>query len=138
MTHQEREQYFAQYWGQKVLNTILKEGDYELVNVEFYEWDYKDGDHLLLTALKNISDEDAINVAKIFYPIAYSEGFLKAGKEWVRQIFYKNGVNDEFNYSFLMEDMFRTYQYLQSKGYALPFRQYSVQDLINEGVLKLK
>ena len=124
MTHQEREQYFAQYWGQKVLNTILKEGDYELVNVEFYEWDYKDGDHLLLTDIKNISNEDAMVVADMVYakmggmkPRNDGEKFdiCLIGKRYLE-------THDIFAYTI--------YQYLQSKGYALPFRQYSVQDLI--------
>ncbi len=58
----EKEQYFAQYWKQDVIQEPNFE-DTIIVNKNTIE--HNTPCWLLLTDLKNISDEDAVNVAKM-------------------------------------------------------------------------
>lgn len=118
MIQEEKEQYFAQYWGQRV----FKMGKTSPVGIVAHL--YIEEGYLELTNLKNISDEDAIAVSNML-EVFVAEHFITAlitGDHYICRI--KRSIH--------------AYQYLQSKGYALPWRQYTVEDLINEGVLKLK
>lgn len=86
---------------------------------------------ILLTPLSKISDYDAIEVAIINgYNRSYDDK-IKLGRDFITDIILNNG-------SFLSNNILVIYQYLQSKGYALPYMDYSVEDLVELGVYKLK
>lgn len=84
---------------------------------------------LLLKSLASISDEDAIEVCRLL--IHMNEINARTGRRLVTYWIDKNTCALEGS------DWIKIYQYLQSKGYALPYLQYSVEDLINEGIYKL-
>lgn len=101
-------------------------------------------DFLLLNSLENITDEDAIECLRIREKLDGDLDFINA-KVTSRG---KNSVGFTVSYEkyadtqkwIVFSDRMTTagYQYLQSKGYALPYIQYSVKDLIELGVYKLK
>mgnify|MGYP003407557212 CR=1 FL=1 len=119
MTTEEKEQYFAQYWGQ---NVMFHSGAVRM-NVDQNSIGYEKG-FIELLSTENISDYDAIHVSNIMDSFTATH-FLKALSS--KEYYIKN-----------IHATAKAFDYLKEKGYALPFRQYSVQDLINEGVLKLK
>lgn len=86
-----------------------------------------DNCYLQLTPLSQITDEDAVEVSEI--------AGLNPHKNTI-EILIKYGIefsNDDRIYA----DIF-VYQYLQSKGYALPWMGLSVEELISYGWVKLK
>lgn len=108
---------------------------------------------LLLTPLDQITDEDAIEVAKILTETTKvsEDVFYDTNRKCTMVLFnglnvsfYRDGsllISDEDMYEY--EEMLslrylKAYQYLQSKGYALLWMQYSVHQLIEEGVLRLR
>lgn len=134
-TLENKKRFFAQYWGQSIETVsnfsyvedgekwIWSIGNRGEINGRFIEL----CDHfvLLLTPLSEISCEDSIDVA-------YLNGH--------RQSMSENGKDDITN--FLAGDDWcigwKVYQYLQSKGYALPYMDLSVEQLIEYGWLKLQ
>lgn len=73
-----------------------------------------------LTPLSSITDEDAIKVARMLNYGFNDELAIQYAMDYVKNINYIS-----------------VYQYLQSKGYALPWNGLSVDDLISYGWLKL-
>jgi hypothetical protein len=114
--------FFSQYWGQlyEFKNTktkwIVNEGAFPLE---------KDGnERLILTNLKNITDEDAIEVEKI---ISLKRKNIQHLKEDIYNLF----ADDHLIIKSTVLSLNHAYQYLQSKGYAVPFMEYSIKDLIS-------
>lgn len=86
---------------------------------------------LHLNSLEQISDEDKKELDLIEdVSDPYQDGYLSYGKTW-EDLHYNNG-------SFHRNLSVKSFQYLQSKGYALPYMEYSVDDLIKLNVIKLK
>lgn len=83
-----------------------------------------------LNPISNISSEDGIEVTKIVYGTVTPE----------QQIIITGGIKDFFEqgWNISLKNMAKVLQYLQSKGYALPYMDYSVEDLVELGVYKLK
>jgi hypothetical protein len=108
---------------------------------------------LLLKPLSSITNEDAIEVAKIegmkkfkIYRTGVdnlvlqiqdvkNDKWLSIAKEW-----------EDCNYSFPIDDepftwssglSIHSFHYLQSKGYAMPYMQYSVKELVKIGIYEL-
>jgi len=92
---------------------------------------------LELTSLEQISDNDAIEVAKMF---GYKETetlplfVLKQKGRSISERFIDKQYASINGFTYII----KIYQYLQSKGYALPYGDYSVEDLVELGVIKLK
>jgi hypothetical protein len=123
---------FAPYYKQKVLiHTKAKslEG-YPFVLHSLLEKDI-DNYSLWLTSLENITDKDAIEVAILLgYDREYHDK-INLGKKFLNEIFLNNS-------SYLYSSILLCFQYLQSKGYALPYMSYSVENLVKLRVYKLK
>lgn len=120
-----KSRFFAQYWGQKVMKK----------NIEGLENFYSEPDGFIrsmtkdsplfleLKPLSKITDEDAENIMQLE---AFIDGFL----------------SDDF-LEFLIDlkkghcNKFEVVDFLRSKGYALPFMEYSVEDLISFGWVQL-
>jgi hypothetical protein len=123
---EEKAAYFAQYWGQKVRQRkewIKSDKDcVELIsgfgmnNEEIIKKSY-----LLLTPLEDISDEDVSWIKK------YGNFVGKNAATEVKAYLREEKLDDV-----------QLYQYLQSKGYLLPFRGYSIEQLIEMGWVKKK
>ena len=125
--------FFAQYYGQDVLwrdlskakNDAKKIGTLYGNNITLLSISY-----LLLKPLSVISDEDVIELNKIIYKENYVFDYDVFHTSWERRtkqlvIQNPNLLNVE------------CYQYLQSKGYALPFRNLSVKELEFYGWIQL-
>ena len=90
---------------------------------------------LLLTPLEQIGDEDAINVFNIIGISTHLSDESKAIQ--CKELFTTNDFyTKQTNIS--ASSYLKAFQYLQSKGYALPYMEYSVDDLIKLNVIKLK
>lgn len=131
ITQEIREKIKALYYGQNVLRYKPTYGSYKI-----RECKPPFTGHLYLKALSDITDEDAIEVFKIqeyrdrkFKDISFDDdkGTLCVCIETdedeygVFEAVYSNGVD-----------------YLRSKGYALPAHGFTVQELIDAGVYKIK
>ncbi len=87
-----------------------------------------------LKSLDLISDEDAIGLADLMSEFQLS-GYSNEHKiNWIKKFIQNEPIKDySRKFSFSIE----VYQFLQSKGYALPFMNYSVTDLIEAGIYEL-
>ena len=124
-----KSKFFSQYWGQRVVRHLglgLEEHTF-LVNENILcKYDITEY-YIRLTSLSSITDEDAIDVARI--------AGLSSDKNKIDSliIFGREFSNDDRVYA----DIF-VYQYLQSKGYALHWNSLGIDDLISYGWIKLK
>ena len=115
--------FFAQYWGQKVFQFRGGRLSTQKVGTTYMDKYGVTHRHLVLKPLSSITDKDAIEVCNLFQ--------------------YDNVPTTDFCLSFCKRYMSRViqstkaYQYLQSKGYALPFHDLSVEQLIECGWVKL-
>lgn len=107
---------FALYWGQKIWTEKSNPKCLDVVDayIDFDPYDSDDFDDavLLVKQLSSITDEDAIELNKMH--------------NWTK------GVH-ETKYWYQDEA-----DYLRSKGYALPAFGYSVDELVEAGVFKIK
>lgn len=116
----------AQYWGQKVLYV----GGVGLVVVGKGGWNLSHPDFFLqLKSVSNISNEDAIEVGKLMN--------LSHLQPYSNLISLVKNILDNWNIQGNVILWLKIYQYLQSKGYALPYMEYSVDDLVKAGIYKL-
>lgn len=152
MTEQdEKAQFFALYWGQRVAANSarqyspgwLVETPLLEVSTEPYEWKMKKW-YLELTPLYLITDEDAIKVANICFNDPNRMQMIKIGRHAI-WYFFEVGLpvlnkiwTNEIDQSFGCNKMIYVADYLRSKGYTLPWKNYSVEDLVNMGWVKLK
>lgn len=105
----ERCRFFVQYWGLKVLYV----GGIGLVVIGKDGWNLNHPDFfLILKHISYITDQDAIEC-----------GYNDA-KQFL--IYYKRRG----------EPLYEHHDYLRSKGYAVPFMNYSVEDMLKLGWIK--
>jgi hypothetical protein len=117
--NKEKQQFFTQYWGQKVFYFEGVERNY-IVNTFSIEYTRT---YLLLRELKNITPEDAIELCNLIGMFSEENliAALISGDRYVKDF----------------KDVQKAVDFLRSKGYALPWRQYSVQELINNDWIKI-
>jgi hypothetical protein len=111
-------------------------GKKQFVHSEFINF-YKSP--IYLKSLLNITDEDAIEAIQMNVTEKYEE--LKIESKNDDAVCYSFHTNRGGRlHGFLTYDdlRFNVYQYLQSKGYALTYMDYSVQDLVELEIYKLK
>lgn len=79
---------------------------------------------LLLKSLSNISDEDAVEVAKFaFTEVVNHYQLIEIGKDYINYIFLGGSLSNRRSQDvdqFDVNHNFQIYQYLISKGYAVP------------------
>ena len=91
---------------------------------------------LLKKKLLNVTTEDCLSLANIIYAQYYDENTSQAIRENDAEII-KGNIATMFKHSrwsFSAEMSFHILQYLQSKNYALPYLNYTIQDLIELGI----
>ena len=144
---QEKERYFAAHWGQKCYDTY---GLLDYINARaFLEHNLYYG-HLELIPLSSITDEDAIEVARILTGISINEARVVMSNR-MREIRWQHYyvhlfpdlsgsiINTEAKWEEGL-DYYRlpkVYDYLRLKGYALPYGNRTVEELIELGWLKI-
>ena len=153
-TLENKARFFAQYFSQNVLyfssDFLRKIDNLTLDSIE-------NDDFLELKPLSQISDDDAINVAKLVSPMLF-EGRGKNGGHYIDKSetwWYSvkhNGKTlmvdidlDGYVFEYDEVDEYKRpsrsligTDYLRSKGYALPYMDLSVEDLVEYGWIKLK
>jgi len=91
-------------------------------------------DILELKPLSKLSDEDAIEYFDILWNRVHenkSRSFkIEYGKDWANSLLSQR-------YGLIPSNLLHGIDYLRSKGYAIPFMQYSVEELISFGWVKL-
>lgn len=123
-----KSKFFAQYWGQRILKLRPK----LMVHVS-EGWDISTPDsHIVLTPLSKITDEDAIEVARLHYGDGQNYVTLKEGMV----------IANNLSFDFVYEDYSSSVgvgviDYLRSKGYALGWMGLSVGQQIDFGWIKL-
>ena len=118
-----RSRFFAQYWGTKTLYI----GGVGLVELGTGGWNLKHPDFFIqLKPLSKLSDKDAIEVSKIW-------GSKVESKILGNIISIRIGTKGESE----VRNSIGVIDFLRSKGYALPFMEYSVDDLISFGWMRL-
>lgn len=89
---------------------------------------------LLLKSLANVTDEEIIELFDMMFTKQHSDKSdsfkIDIGKSWVDSYNRNTEMFVPFNY-------IKGYQYLQSKGYALRYMDYSVDDLVENKTIKL-
>ncbi len=131
--------FFALYLEQEVMHFNNINHTYPVL---FTASDYIESCYLELKHLKNITDEEAIQLARISITYAYhpefkvyKNSFGKPVVSWGDSHHEKYMVETEYgmiNYNTAQTD------YLRSKGYAMPYLGYRVSDLVLKGWVKIK
>lgn len=127
---------FAQYYGHKIATTHESDGrnhlvvDGTLLCANLTEW------RLDLRPLSSITDEEAIEVAKIISPLD-TELHVKE-----RGISIINCLLSNQTYLLNITNVIYVYQYLQQQSFALPVyfkgTHYTVERLVEEKIITLK
>lgn len=141
ITPEFKKQIFAQYFG----STYYYKNEYGNFK-EKVEFGYHTDKHieydkafLYLTPLSKITDEDAISIIQLTVPEKYNELIIDSkDNDSLYYSFQPNRGGRIFGALNYNDMYFQVYQYLQSKGYAMPCLDYSVEDLVELGVYKLK
>lgn len=112
-TLENKRKFFAQYWGQRNLLHVIDDDDIHLLLNDEMANDVKNW-LLYLIPISQITDEDAVALGYTDSKSAITKHLKMIGKE----------TSDA--------------DYLRSKGYALPWMDLSVEDLVEYGWVKLK
>jgi hypothetical protein len=157
-TLENKAKFFAQYFGQEIAEITkgsytkklgsIKVIDYDILKSVGLERMLKIKYSLKLKPLSKISDEDAIEVARILhgeegdFKIVYNADSLTSVSAFGRpcyaetiDIFWIGDLRYETADSI---KILNAYDYLRSKGYAIPWLDLSVKDLIEYGWIKLE
>jgi len=126
--------FFGSYWGTNCAYVSIEDAeDRGPFKVNLCDWKVKHEDaYLALTPLSQISDEDAIFIQTILEDAVGKEikprhknMILRQGKKLAENI-NENG----FNLLCSIDKILYIVDYLRSKGYALPYLNYSIEDLV--------
>lgn len=144
ITSENKVNFYAPYWHLEVAyggdNTGADSIGYMLLDLKESGYNEEDFKYwkVYLKPLSSISDEDAIQICRIIGINETMSRFttpsaIRIGKRMIEDLFTltPKDVTEPFR-------VISIYQYLQSKGYALPYINYSVDDLVELGVIKLK
>lgn len=152
ITQEIKERIYLAYVGQLCVyvgkgKPFKKTGDNPVLAVDNLELlAYSNDRSLLLNPIIKISDSDAIAVAKFFYKmpehLLIEHGRALCFYHFVIETNEKMGrisMNLINRVSALTgADILRVAQFLQMRGYAMPYLDYSVNDLVELGIYKLK
>jgi len=133
-TIENKAKFFAQYWGQRLLNgkSIVP------IRRKISKFDY-----INVKPISSITDEDAIELGKICGLAMNIIGHRDADKVVLYDDSYKLYINfssyiwKQKNGAIYHQATLKFYDYLRSKGYALPYMGLSVEVLVEYGWVKL-
>lgn len=130
MSEKRKRRFFAQYFGIRVFQNELNK-QYNCPNYSYPSsiFNKEINEFLQLKPLSKITDEDAVGVANIISTTIHDS----VSKELV--FYYKEDILKDPEV--LCFASYKTVDYMQSKGYALPFMEYSVDDLVSLGWVRL-
>lgn len=125
LTPELKERFFALYWGQKVMKDKFRPD--KLFMVQPHEAE-SDRTCLMIRTLDQITDEEAIEVAKIIWE-KESEKDMHTAEEGRWYLIYRCKL-DRKEHPALID-------FLRSKGFAVPYMGHSVEELVDAGWIKL-
>jgi len=116
-----KSRFFAQYWGQNVMKLQQKSNifDVEVGTITINNRQF-DKQYLQLKPLSKLSDKDYSKIMEL-----YVKPIFKSKQNYIEEV-------SDFKI-FMIEEI----DFLRSKGYAIPFMGYSVDDLISFGCVQL-
>lgn len=137
-------QFFALYWGQTVfVNPILSQ---EPVNntylFEHADPEDIDQEYLLLKPLTEINDKDALECAKLNKSINWNNGLEPSVWKNIKGhavVSNGSGLYQKYGQVLIAEEFLNHHQidYLRLKGYALSWNDYTIEQMIKFGWIKL-
>lgn len=148
INNENKAKFFALYWGQEIFRyrnvdkispqaINIHVDHYTLNPTVVFEFGY-----IVLKHLSSISDEDAIEVAKINTSIDWNNGLEPS--VWINSFGYKvvsngTGLIQRYGQTLICEPYLSLHQFqlLISKGYALPWMGLSVEEMVEAGWIKL-
>lgn len=136
MTQGEKEQFFALYWGQDVgcVNQDHPDSNSPAINMtvdhECHEYDY-----LLLKPLLFITDEDAIELG---YKELKGSLWGEPQDQTPSMVFCTELNCQGTDFDFPESMNYPLVDKLRAMGYAIGWKDYSVEDLIKEGLINLQ
>jgi hypothetical protein len=136
--------WLTQYYNQKGYYSVEYGEKIPLYNISNSVKDSDNQNYLVLKSVKNITEEDTINISKILGLIINTIDLCKLlddtlesiinkpkGKSFI-ELLEQNGFSPSSNKTF------EIYQYLISKGYLLPYFDLSTQQIINYGWVQVQ
>jgi hypothetical protein len=111
----DKEKFFAQYFGQNIIYSPNFKNQQFCITSKTIRW-VNDGYFIKLKDISKITDEDAEHIIQL--DVLLSDNFFND---------LKKGYCNKYE----------VVDYLRSKGYALPFMGYSVDELVNLGWVQL-
>lgn len=133
-TLENKAKFFALYWGQRVMVDITIDERLFPVTTGNIEYSINDP-YLELKPLSSISDEDALQVAKIFNIGHLSGARVPLIKSILSAL---DGSTSKSETTEFVLSWTNAQDYLRIHGYALPWIGLSVEDQISYGWVKLK
>lgn len=148
-----KEIFFSQYYGQKIFKVSSSAAVFQ-ENTEYFWNASNNSGFITLNHISKISDEEAKNVLKILNDNSITYEFVSVARGITDVQFdcggllliihfedscielYSKSVNNYLHVA--SSGMLRVYQYLQSIGYALPFREFNIDELVENNLLKLE
>lgn len=141
--------FFAQYFGQNVFKVLTKEEQknpmyngfpdvYEISPNNLYNRDIKNA-WLELNSMSNINNDDAFECLKILNnnkKLDYLDLDLDEVKENIAD--FLDSKTNVLIGTIYIDSILKLFDYLRTKGYALPFIGISVEEQIEYGWIKLK
>ena len=134
INNENKAKFFAQYWGQKIVaHKFIGAGSNASIGSVIFS--KLDNWHLELKPISDISDEDAIEVAKIIFknPAFHTSD---KGKRYIRQMILLDHEYNQLFFSFIKVSA--VIDFLRSRGYLAPWMDLSCKELIKSGWVKLK
>lgn len=147
-TLENKAKFFALYWGQEILSYQIKATSLVCVGDSRIHKD----DILELKPLSQITDEDAVEVAKImdvkdpdFWTNEFSKyrkedqcNYSEVGRDYISYFFRKERYSLNLRVWYIKQKLIIAVgDFLRSKGYALPYLNLSVEKQIEYGWIKL-
>ena len=126
-TLENKTKFFAQYWGQKVY--VYDNHSPKTIDSDKYIDNVSPKHYLKLKSLSQISDKDLEKCLNILGQQLDLESF--------RESFIEGLSNRDFYAQFYPVRAIEIGDYLRSKGYALPYIDLSIEDLISYNWIKL-
>lgn len=132
--------FFARYFGQKVLHIKNSPIPFGLNSLKFS--DVSEKDYLGLKPLSEITDQQMLEIGvmlrgKPFEEVPTKEQISEVKSSMEGFVFANlNGL--VFSDNLKISNLINLFDYLRSKGYALPFMGLSVEQLVDYGWVKLK
>ncbi len=138
-TIENKQEFFDQYSGQNIV--VLPEGSIQKLCTphafRFLDKVTKSKSYLELTSLSMITDENAIEVMEILKTDPQEAGYDCSWQK-LRDDLRKDGDLIHIQLKSFYGGELDVYDFLRSKGYALPWMGLSVEELVKRGWIRLK